>query len=258
MPGVRPPRRGRTRRRWPRPLLVAGLVAGFLGLAVSVTGVVVQIMPRTFSAAQRQQIMAWEVGKRWRTWPAGQIFPQVISYRLSGQAFRSSSSLPLTAQRVGIAKQASCKVAAQRAAAGVLAQHGCLAVLRATYEDATQTMAVTIGVAVLPGSSAAQQSARALGDPGHPRWGIRAVSFRRTATARFGDRSQKLVWYGVAGPYLVLATVGYADGRPWLGRGGDAYTRDELLGLASGAGGRVASDLASPAPVPRCPGSPAC
>ena len=235
---------------------MAGLVAGILGLAVSVTGVVVQIMPRTFSAAQRQQIMAWEVGKRWRTWPAGQIFPQVISYRLSGQAFGSNSSLPLTAQRVGIAKQASCKVAAQRAAAGVLAQHGCLAVLRATYEDATQTLAVTIGVAVLPGRSAAQQSARALDHT--PRWGIRAVSFRRTATARFGDRSQKLVWDGVAGPYLVLATVGYADGRPWLARGGDTYTRAELLGLASGAGLRVASGLATPAPVPRCPGSPAC
>src|SRR5215467_3551300 len=170
---MRPPRRGRTRRRAPRPLLVGGLVAGFLGLAVSVTGVVVQIMPRTFSAAQRQQIMAWEVGKRWRTWPAGQIFPEAITYRLPGQAFGSKAPLPLTAQRVGIAKQAPCNVAAQRSAAGVLAQHGCLAVLRATYEDATQTLAVTVGVAVLPGTSAARESASALGGSGDPRWGIR-------------------------------------------------------------------------------------
>jgi hypothetical protein len=242
----------------PRPLLVVGLVAGALGLAVSLTGVVIQLMPRTFSAAQRSQITAWEVGKRWRTWPAGRIFPQAISYTVPGRAFGRDASLPLTAQRVGIAKQASCTAAAQQTAGGVLARHGCLAVLRATYEDRTQTLAVTVGVAVLPGTSAAQESAGALGSPGDLRSGIRAVAFRRTATARFGDRSQKLTWDHVAGPYLVLATVGYADGRPWLERGDDTYTRLELLGLASGAGQRVASELAAPPPVPRCPGSPAC
>jgi hypothetical protein len=237
---------------------VACLVAGALGLAVSLTGVVVQLMPRTFSAAQRAQITAWEVGKRWRTWPAGQIFPQDIGYSLPGRAFGGGQSLLLTAQRVGIAPQASCKAAAQQAAGGILAQHGCLAVLRATYEDTTQTLAVTVGVAVLPRMSAAEESAKALGSPGDPRSGIRAVSFRRTVTARFGDRSQKLVWDRVAGPYLVLATAGYADGRPWIARGDDRYTEAELLGLASGAGQRVASALAAPPPPPRCPGSPAC
>jgi hypothetical protein len=106
--------------------------------------------------------------------------------------------------------------------------------------------------------SAARDAATALGGPGDPRSGIRPVPFRRTATARFGDRSPKLSWDRVAGPYLVLASVGYADGRPWLARDHDTYTRDELLGLASGAGQRVAAALGAPPPAPHCPGNPAC
>ena len=242
-----------------RLALVAGFLAGAAGLTVSVLGVVVQVLPRNFTPAQREKLTTWEVGKRWRSWPAGQIFPQTIKYSLSGRAFGGGSSLPLTAQLVGIAPQtAPCKTAVQKPAAGVLAKNGCLAVLRATYEDTTQTLAVTIGVAVLPGMSAAQKSAAALGRPGDPRSGIRAVSFRRTTTARFGDRSQKLTWDHVAGPYLVLAAVGYADGRPWLTRSGDTYTQAELLGLASGAGQRVAEALGAMPPPPHCPGNPAC
>jgi hypothetical protein len=241
-----------------RLALLAGLLAGAVGLAVSVLGAVVQVMPRNFTAAQREKIVTWEVGKRWRSWPAGQIFPHAIKYSLSGRAFGGGPALPLTAQLVGIAPQASCRDGVEKPAAGVLAQNGCQAVLRATYEDTTQTLAVTIGVAVLPAMSAARKSATALGSAGDPRSGIRAVSFRRTATARFGDRSQKLSWDRVAGPYLVLATVGYADGRPWLSRGDDTYTQAELLGLASGAGQRVAAALGALPPPPHCPGNLAC
>jgi hypothetical protein len=241
-----------------RLALVAGFLAGAAGLTVSVLGVVVQVMPRSFTYVQREKLTTWEVGKRWRSWTAGQIFPQTIKYTLSGRAFGGGPSLPLTAQLVGIAPEAYCKDATQKTAAGVLVQNGCQMVLRATYDDTTQTLAVTVGVAVLPTMSAAQKSAVALRGRDGPRSGIRAVSFRRTATARFGDRSQKLMWDHIAGPYLVLATVGYADGRPWLSRGGDTYTQAELLGLASGAGWRVAEALGAPPPPPQCPGNPAC
>ena len=252
------PSRGPGGRWWLRLLLVLGLFAGAAGLVLSAIGVVIQLVPRSFTAAQRDQIVSWEIGKRWREWPAGQIFPSAITYSLPSRAFGGGQALSLTAQRVGIAPQATCKDAAERAAAGVLAQHGCLAVLRATYEDATQTLAVTVGVAVLPATSAAQKSATALGTGGDPRSGVKAVSFRRTTTTHFGDRSQKLWWDRVAGPYLVLATVGYADGRPWIARGDDTYTRNELLGLATGAGQRVAAALGAAPPAPHCPGNPAC
>lgn len=239
-------------------LLLLGVFAGTAGLILSAVGIVVQLMPRSFSTAQRERIVAWEVGKRWRSWSAGQIFPQTISYSLSGRAFGGGQPLPLTAQRVGIAPQASCRAAAERAAARVLGQHGCVAVLRATYEDASQTLAVTVGVAVLPATSAAQQTVAALGSGGNLRSGIKAVSFRRTATYHFGDHGRKLWWDHVAGPYLVLAAVGYADGRPWLARGNDTYTQAELLGLAAGTGRRVAAALAAQPPAPHCPGNPAC
>jgi len=55
-----------------------------------------------------------------------------------------------------------------------------------------------------------------------------------------------------------MATVGFADGRPWLSRGDDTYTEDELLGLASGAGRRVVAALGAMPPSPHCPGNPAC
>lgn len=239
-------------------LLVLGVLAGTGGLALSAVGIVIQLAPRTFSAAERERIVAWEIGKRWRSWPAGQIFPQTITYSLSGRTFGGGPSLSLTAQRVGIAPQVTCQAGAEQTAAGVLDQHGCQAVLRATYEDTTRTLAVTVGVAVLPGMSAAQKSAAALGGTGDPRSGIKAVSFRRTTTSRFGDRGQKLSWDRVAGPYLVLAAVGYADGRPWLPRTNDTYTEDELMGLASGTGQRVAAALGAQPPAPHCPGNPAC
>ena len=52
-----------------RLLLVAGLLAGMAGLVVSAGAAAVQFLPRHFSAAQRNQIVAWEIGKRWRSWP---------------------------------------------------------------------------------------------------------------------------------------------------------------------------------------------
>jgi hypothetical protein len=139
----------------------------------------------------------------------------------------------------------------------VLAQRGCLAVLRATYQDATQTLAVTVGVAVLPASSAPQARATLHRGGGAPPW-LRAVSFRRTTTAHFAGPGHKVGWSKASGPYLVLATAGYADGRPWLSQGHDTYTEAEIDSLASGVVQLVASRLGASAPVPHCPGSPGC
>jgi hypothetical protein len=245
-----------------RLLLVAGLLAGLAGLVVSAGAAALQSLPRHFSPAQRTQIMAWEVGKRWRSWPAGRIFPSAIGYDLPGKVFGGGPPLPLQARRVGIAPQASCRDATARMAARVLAQRGCLAVLRATYQDTTQTFAVTVGVAVLPQTrgpgTPSAGALSALKKSGGPQPWLRAVSFRHTPTAHFAGPGHKVAWKGAAGPYLVLATVGYADGRPWLLQGHDAYTRAELNNLAKGVGRWVASHLDGRVPVPHCPGSPGC
>jgi len=248
---------GRRPGRARRALLVVGLAAGLAGLVVSAGAAALQFLPRSFSQAQRQQIVSWEIAKRWRSWPAGRIFPPAIDYHLAGATFGGGRSLALQAERVGIAEQASCRDATDPAVGPELARRGCVAVLRATYQDATQTFAVTVGVAVMPASSAARASAL-LSHHGGPQPWLRAVSFRRTTTAHFAGPGHKAGWSGARGPYLVLTTVGYADGRPWLSQGHDTYTGDEMRGLATGVTHSVVSRLGAAPPVPHCPGSPGC
>jgi hypothetical protein len=250
---------GRPRGRARRVLLMIGLAVGLGGLVLSAGAAAIQFLPRNFSQAQRQQIMAWEIGKRWRSWPAGRIFPSSIGYNLTASAFGGGRSLDLNAERVGIASQASCRDATSPAAGALLTKQGCVAVLRATYQDTTQTFAVTVGVAVMPASSAtsAARASKALHHGGGAPW-LRAVSFRRTTTAHFAGPGTKLGSSSAKGPYLVLATVGYADGRPWLQQGHDTYTKAELRSLATGVVRSVASRLGALPPVPHCPGSPGC
>jgi hypothetical protein len=247
---VQPPRPGR----WRYRVLLAGLIAALAGLTISVVAIAVHLLPRTFSSAQQQQIIGWEMGKRWRTWPAGRIFPASIPYQLAAAALDSGTMVRLDARRVGIAAQASCRAATDPAVARVLARHGCQAVLRATYQDSTGTFAVTVGVAVLPGLSQASSSAHQL-----PRGsGVRAVRFGHTLVAGFGDAARQLSSATAAGPYLIMSTVGYADGRHHVRESADPYDKDEMLSVANGISGWISARIGAVPPAPHCPGGPAC
>jgi len=234
------------------------LLVGTAGLAASAAGVSSQLLPRRFTVAQQQQIMTWEMGRRWQALPAGTIFPATITYQLPGYALASSTQLPLTAYRVGISRQATCAKAADPAAARVLSAHHCTAVIRATYADETDSMLVTVGVAVMPGASAARAAAGELssGSGLHP--GVRAAAFRGTLAASFGDRQRQLSWATSAGPYVILSTAGYASGMPEEDVASDPYADQELTSLAGGVANAVGTPLGvQPAP-PRCPGAPGC
>jgi len=255
------------RRKAPRPrprrkgLWLTVLVLSLVGVVAATAGLVVQLLPRTFDSVQKQQLTTWEMGKRWRAWPAGKIFPDTVRYQVPGSAFGGPDGLVLDAHRIGIASQASCQEATDASVARVLARYGCLAVLRATYDDATQSLAVTVGVAILPGPTEARASLRAL--PGRsgstaPRPGVRAVAFHRTLVARFGNRQRQLSWQREAGPYLVFATVGYADGRRRVQETANIYATAEMLGLEYGVGDWVARHLGAAPRAPSCPGGPAC
>jgi hypothetical protein len=247
---------------WRSRLALLGLMAGLAGLAVSVAGVVVQILPRNFTTAQQHQITAWQIGGRWRAWPAGRIFPSTIRYQVPASALTSPTSLPLAAHRAGIAPQATCRTATDRAIAQILAAHGCLAVLRATYSDATGSMALTVGVVVFGDAAAEAAAVRALpgalpdGSAFAP--GVRPVRFRGTAAARFGPAQRQLAWAASNGPYLVMAAAGYADGRPRVRESANPYARAEMRSLARGVAGFVGSGLAAAPPPPHCPGAPGC
>lgn len=260
-PGSRRSRRSSRRR--PSRLALLALLIALAGLAASAAAVVADLLPRSFTTAQQQRIAAWEVGARWRTWPAGRIFPPAVRYRLPPPALASLTGLDLTAHRAGIAPQAACRRAADPVVARVLIGHGCLAVLRATYADATGSMAVTVGIAVFPGAAAARAAAAGLPQGTPPRGvvfrpGVRAVRFAGTAAASFGQAERQLTWAGSSGPYLILAGAGYADGRPRVHESTTPYSLIEMRSMAEGVAGSVGSGLAAPPPPAACPGTPGC
>src|ERR1700749_654922 len=79
---VRPPHR----RGFGATAALVAAIFGGIGLVVSLTGLAINLLPRHLSTAQQRQIMAWEVAKRWRTLPAGDMFPAAVHYDLSATA----------------------------------------------------------------------------------------------------------------------------------------------------------------------------
>jgi hypothetical protein len=261
-PGPRPQARSsRIGSRRIRFLAVVVLGLGFLGFLGSAAGIGDQVMPRKFTADQRQQITNWEFGTRWRTLQAGAIFPASVSYP-APVALSDDAGLTLAAKRLGLASQASCAAAADPTAARVLDRDGCAAMLRATYVDGTSSYVVTVGAAVLPGASQAAAAAQAItGVSGADGLGpaVHTVPFKATPAAAFTDKRRQLSGVVHGGTYVVLYTVGYADTRPREPVSGDSYADGEMTSAGAGVAQAVLSVLAAPVPPPSCPGTtPGC
>jgi hypothetical protein len=216
-------------------------------------------MPRQFSAEQQRQITDWEVGKRWRTMPAGAIFPASLRYTLPLPP-TGDPKLQLTADRIGIASQASCAAATDPAAVGaVLARHGCEAMLRATYVDGTGSYVITVGVAAMPGSAQVSAAERELAGFGASDGaGVRTVLVAGSLAAAFTDSRRQLSASMAAGPYLVFYTIGYTDDRPRQLVTADTYTDGEMTAAGAGVAQAVASQVGKSVPSPQCPGTPGC
>jgi hypothetical protein len=265
-------REGRGRRgvRGRRAAAFIAVLLGIAGFAVSVTGVVTQLLPRQFTPDQQRQIMAWEVLRRWQTLPAGQIFPGSVPYQLSSSVLQDAGALNLNARRVAIApEQSDCaKGVTNAAAAAVLRRGGCEAVLRATYVDATRSYVMTVGVAVLPTDDAATAAATGLsgtrlasaqdsGQTGQLPPGVRVITFSG-ADAGLYDYNRQISGSLTDGPYVVMYAAGYSDGRPRVPVTKDRYAYAEMHSMAMAVAQSVAARLgARPAP-PRCPGAPGC
>jgi hypothetical protein len=260
-----PPRHGvRSRRVGP---LIA-LLLGLAGLAVSLTGLTTQLLPRQFTAAQTEQIEAWQVASRWRTLTAGQIFPASVTYQLPGRVLGEAAPLNLDALRVGIAPQSGCTGGVTTAAAPVLHRGGCEAVLRATYIDATRSYVMTVGIAVFPTAAAAVSAGQGLSQPrlavAHDvrgtdglGAGVLVVHFNGP-TAMLYDYSRQISKTFADGPYLVMYAAGYSDNRPRVRVSDDYYSDAEITSLAQGVAQSVANTLAAPPAPPHCPGAPGC
>jgi hypothetical protein len=248
------PRRGRS---W--AAMITLLAIGLCGLAVGAAGAVRQVLPREFSVAQQQQIQNWEMTRRWRAQQAGQIFPATLPYRVPGSYLNGSDSLALTARRLGIATPSRCGTAVSKSAAAVLAAGRCAAVLRATYLDASESMVATVGVAALSNRAAAMAAVAKLGASVHNQsFAVHAFPLARSAAAGFRQAQRQYSIVMPAGPYVILATAGFTDGRRHVPLSTDDYLKWEMDSLVSGLVQDLVDHLGKQVRAATCPGAPGC
>ena len=195
---------------------LAGVGGGGAALALEMT--------RHATRAEQAAALQTELASRWERLPAGKIFPATVGY-VTFLGFNQ------TAQRVGIAPRATCTAALDPAAAGLLRRYGCVAVLRATYVDASGTLAGTIGIAVMSSASAANRAVAAASDiPANA--GVRTFSLPGTLADQFTDTQRRVIFsIQSIGPYVFLYAGGYTDGRV----SGSSVTTPALTDLGSGA-----------------------
>lgn len=190
-------------------------------------------LTRPPTAAERSAAAAVAVASRWRSWPAGRIFPAGLGYLTSLQTTE-------TARRAGISAGSGCRSAIVATAGRQALQDGCRAALRATYADQLQGVVYTIGVFAFASPRGAAAFLRALAaDPSggtassrpagrfhlsgaaavlatekSPWYGLRALAVPGTAGARFSNAARQVMTGRQQGPYVALVVAGYADGRP--------------------------------------------
>lgn len=164
-------------------------------------------LTRKPTAAELSAAAAAAVAGRWRTWPAGRIFP-------AGLGYSTDLLTQETARRIGVSPGTACVAAVDRALDRLAARAGCRAALRATYLDQLQGVVYTVGVLAFADRPRAAAFVRGL--PRNPPRviGLRAQAFPGTGAAAFDDAARQVATARQDGPYVVLTVAGYADGRP--------------------------------------------
>jgi hypothetical protein len=97
---------------------------------------------------------------------------------------------------------------ANRSGAGAIRLPG---LLRATYADASGTLLTTVGIAVMPGATAAAHAFSAIHNGQNA--GVRTVSFAGTISGQFGNGKRTLIQTEYQGSYIFFFATGFADGR---------------------------------------------
>ncbi|WP_346111414.1 hypothetical protein [Nonomuraea maheshkhaliensis] len=206
-------------------------------------GMVAETRSRPLTPAEQNQYKQEEIARRWQAWPASGVFPEEVRYLGLDRAQQY-------ARRVGIAPETECAKGVDASVAGVLQNHGCLTMLRATYIDQTASFVITVGVAVLKDEASRISAVEELTQD--DRVGVLPVAFPGTVSERFGpDQRQRTGWVG-AGPYLVFSTAGYADGRTRAAIPPEEILHSELWPAAKSIGNQIAYFLADPPKVPPC------
>ena len=213
-------------------IISAAAAVGCLAAAVLAGHAAIAEQTRPPTAAERAAAEAAAVAGRWRTWPAGRIFPATLGY---------TSSLPAsdTARRVGISPDDQCAAALDAVLAGAARRDGCRAGLRASYVDELQGVIYTTGVLAFPTPAQARAFDRGLPVARPPVAALRALALPGTAAARFADGARQTATARQHGPYVLLTVAGYADGRP-------AATTGEYNAAAFAAARQLAEAILAP------------
>ena len=235
VPPAFPPPRSLRPARPRRPLLLAlTAVAAACCLAVAVlagrAAIAGQTRPPT--PAERAAAAAAAVAQRWRSWPAGRIFPADLRYTttLHGRE---------TAHRVGISPDYRCAAALDAVLARPAHRDGCRAGIRASYVDELDGVVYTTGVLAFPDRARAAAFARRLPSARPPVAALRALALPGTVSARFTGAARQTATAHQDGPFVVLTVAGYADGRP-------AAATGEFDASAFSAAGQLAHQILAP------------
>jgi hypothetical protein len=217
-PNSPPHRRESDHPRRPLVLIIVLAVSGVLSIVGG--GVAIDAdLTRKPTANEITAAGQKEIASRWRALTAGEIFPTRADETFSYGSVSDSAAPTWSALRVGIAPRVSCAEGFDPPLAAVLLRHGCKAVLRATYVDASGTLVTTLGVAVMPDAKRADDAetdfSAALGVHGaKERYGVRAVSFPGTVAAGFGDSlRQDFSYEENHTPYVFFRSSGWITGR---------------------------------------------
>ncbi|WP_327588970.1 hypothetical protein OHA25_19530 [Nonomuraea sp. NBC_00507] len=227
-------------RPWPT-LVVASALTLVCAVAAGVAGSTAGTeLTRGPSTAELHAAAKREVAERWRTWPAGRIFPATLPYSAEQGGQERAS-------RVGISPHTACD-SVDAKAAKALRKAGCRGLLRATYIDALRGVLVTVGVAALRDELGAVRAKSAFADSGKPVPGLSPLAFGNTIAHRFTPAVRQAGSVRQAGPYLVLTTAGEVDGRPGSAVG---ESRPDIFAFATEISEHVLADLSTPR-MPDC------
>jgi hypothetical protein len=186
--------------------------------------------------AELSAAAALAVADRWRSWPAGRIFPAELGYTTSLLTRED-------ARRIGIAPRTACPAGVDAVLRRLASRDGCQAVLRATYVDQLQGVVYTIGVLAFASGRGAERFVRGLDADRPGVIGLSALAFPGTASAAFSDAARQASTARRQGPYVVLTVSGYADGRP-------AAATLEARGPVFAPATQLASRIIGPLTVP--------
>ncbi len=230
------PRRGR------RPLrILAAIVTAACCLAVAVvagTAAHAELTSKPTSA-ELSAAAAQAMADRWRSWPAGRIFPPELGY--------STSLLTQeTARRLGISRSATCAASIDTTLDRLARREGCRAALRATYVDELQGVVYTVGILAFGSPRRAAAFARGLPSGQAGVTSLRAEAFGGTASAAFNDAARQAATVSQQGPYVVLTVAGYADGQSAVAT---AERRSSVFAPAAQLAAEIIGPLTAPVQV---------